>query len=107
MSPSRPDDGSETLFPLEELSWRITKNASVVSQYLGAHCLPQPSFDGDGPSTIVSSDAPQHIRQALQHLVAASLEMMQLAIGPSEFLPNLATGVRHARCSLKTHDKTY
>ena len=96
MSLIKPSYGSETVFPLEELSWSITKNASVVSQYLGSRSLPQPSFESDGPSTIVPGDAPQHIRQALQQLVATSLEMSQLAIGPSEFLPNLATGVRHA-----------
>ena len=89
----------ETSFPLEELSWQITKNASVVSQYLGANNLPQPSFDSDGPSTVVAADAPENVRKALQHLVAASLEMSQLAIGPTGFLPNLATGVRHARLS--------
>ena len=101
MSPREPNGGTET-FPLEELSWKITKNASIVSQYLGAHSLPQPSFDNDGPSTIVPGDSPQHIRQARQHLIAASLEMLQLAIGPSEFLPHFATSVRYPRISLET-----
>lgn len=106
MSPGELNGGLGT-FPLEELSWKITKNASLVSQYLGAHCLPQPSFDSDGPSTIVPGDSPQHIRQAQQDLVAAALEMLQLAIGPSEFLPNLATGVRYPPRSREPHDKTY
>lgn len=87
------DNGLEASFPLEELSWSITKNASVVSQYLGARNLPQPSFESDGPSNILSSETPQHIRQSLQHLASASLELTQLAIGPSGFLPNLATNV--------------
>ena len=99
MSFGRPDDVSETSFPLEELSWRISKNASFVSQYLGMQCLPQPSIDGDGPSIVVPGDAPQSIQQARQQLIAASLEMMQLAIGPSEFVPNLALGVRDAAFS--------
>ena len=82
-----------TLPPLEELSMSITKNASIVSQYLEANSLPQPSSSSDGPSAVVPSSSPQSIHQARQALIAASLEILQLAIGPSEFLPNLATGV--------------
>ncbi|KAF2204077.1 sterigmatocystin 8-O-methyltransferase [Delitschia confertaspora ATCC 74209] len=89
---------SETTFPLEELSWSITKNASIVSQYLRGNHLPQPSFDSDGPSTVIPGDAPQNIHQARQALIAAALEISQLAIGPSEFLPNLATGFQYISC---------
>ncbi|KAH0593058.1 hypothetical protein MHUMG1_09305 [Metarhizium humberi] len=84
-----------TSLPLEELSWTITKNASVVSQYLKAQQLLQPSKDAAGPSTIVPTDAPQHIQLARQSLMAAALEISQLAAGPSEFLPNLATGFQY------------
>lgn len=98
---------SETAFPLEELSWTITKNASIVSQFLGANHIPQPSLNHDGPSTVVPGGSPQSIHEARQNLIAASLEILQLAIGPSEFLPNLATGVRLERSSLQPHDKTY
>jgi hypothetical protein len=83
----------DSALPLEELSWTITKNASIVSQYLGSNGLPQPSFNGDGPETVLPGDSPQAIQQARQKLIAASLELYQLAVGPSEFLPNLATGV--------------
>lgn len=88
-----PSSALEASFPLEELSWTITKNAGVVSKYLHAHSLPQPSFESHGPSNILSSGIPQHIRQSLQHLVSASLELTQLVIGPSNFVPNLATNV--------------
>ena len=104
MSHSHSNGAFDTSFPLEELSWKITKNASVLSQHLAAQSLPQPSFESNGPSTVVSSDAPIHVRQAQQHLVAASLEILQLAIGPSGFLPNLATGVRHANSLLKNQE---
>ena len=90
----QPNGVSETAFPLEKLSWTITKNASIVSQYLGTNHIPQPSLDYDGPSTVVPSDSPHYIQQARQNLLAACLELLQLATGPSEFLPNLATGVR-------------
>lgn len=89
-----PTNGtSAKAYPLEELSWSITKNASIVSHYLGANGLPQPSFASDGPATVVPSSSPHHIQEAQQKLVSAALEILQLAIGPSEFLPNLATGV--------------
>ncbi|KAI8950854.1 S-adenosyl-L-methionine-dependent methyltransferase [Xylaria longipes] len=84
-----------TSFPLEELSWLITKNASIVSEYLSAHDLPQPSFRADGPSSTLPKDSPRSILQARQNLMEASLKIFQLAIGPSEFLPNLATGFQY------------
>lgn len=94
MSTEWPNGKSKTTFPLEELSRTITRNASIVSQYLGANNFPQPSFNSDGPSTVIPSSSPQSIQEARQELIAASLEILQLAIGPSEFLPNIATGVR-------------
>lgn len=84
---------SAPALPLESLSWTITKTASIVSQHLAANHLPQPSLDADGPSTVVPNDAPENVQRARQNLMAAALEIFQLAAGPSEFLPNLATGV--------------
>ena len=78
---------------LDELSSTISKNANVLSQYLASNGLPQPSFRSDGPSTVLPSSSPENIQQARQDLISASLNILHLAIGPSEFLPNLATGV--------------
>lgn len=100
MAVELPNGVSVKTNSLEELSKTITKNALAVSQYLSANHLPQPSGNSDGPSVVVPSDSPQSIQQARQDLIAASLEMSQLAIGPSEFLPNLATGVRLEHSSL-------
>ena len=107
MSSQQPNGVSETAFPLERLSWIITKNASIVSQYLGTNHIAQPSLDCNGPSTVVPSGSPHNIQQARQNLLAASLELLQLATGPSEFLPNLATGVRPERSSFQLRAKTY
>ena len=79
--------------PLEELSSTITETAGTVSQYLASKNLPQPSLDANGPSVIVPGDAPPKVQVARQKLLSASLQLFQLATGPSEFLPNLATGV--------------
>ena len=106
MPPEQPNGLSELVFPLEELSWTITKNASIVSQYLGQNHLRQPSLNSDGPGTVVPAGSPQNIQEARQNLIAASLKILHLAIGPSELLPNLATGVRFEPFSLQARDKT-
>ncbi|KAK4184776.1 O-methyltransferase-domain-containing protein [Podospora australis] len=96
-APNQPN-GLTPALPLEELSWTITRNASVVSQYLASNGLPQPSFDSKGPGTVLPKESPQDIQRARQELISASLELLQLAIGPSEFLPNLATGFQYISC---------
>ena len=107
MSPELPNGVSETAYPLEELGRTVTKNASIVSQYLSENHLPQPSLNGDGPSTVVPTGSPQSVQEARQNLISASLEILQLAIGPSEFLPNLATGVRLERSFLQIENDVY
>ncbi|KAF1952598.1 S-adenosyl-L-methionine-dependent methyltransferase [Byssothecium circinans] len=91
-------NGLSSASSLLVLSEVIAKNASIVSHYLEAHKLPQPSFNSDGPSIVVPGDAAQEIRQAQQDLISAALKLSQLAIGPSEFLPQLATGFHYISC---------
>lgn len=83
--------------PLEELSKTIFDNAGTVSQYLDAHALPQPYLQSNGPSTVLPTSSPREVLEAREMLIAASPEMLQLAIGPSEYLPHLATGVSFPR----------
>ncbi|KAJ5698619.1 hypothetical protein N7462_000624 [Penicillium macrosclerotiorum] len=89
---------SESAFPLDELSHSITKNAGIVSQFLTAHHLPQPSFNSDGPSVVLPTGSPQSVHEARENLIAAALEILHLAVGPSEFLPHLATGFQYISC---------
>ncbi|GAM33863.1 hypothetical protein TCE0_013f01071 [Talaromyces pinophilus] len=89
---------SKPEFPLEELSSSITDNARIVSQYLASQNLPQPSSRSDGPSTVLPKGSPQSIQEARENLIANSLEILHLAIGPSEFLPHLATGFQYISC---------
>ena len=107
MPPKEASSMSEIKFPLEALSSMIAQNASIVSNYLGSEHLAQPSFDSDGPCAVIPSDSPPNIQQARQNLIAAALEMAQLATGPSEFLPNLATGVRFERLYHEVHEEAY
>ena len=93
MRARKSNDMSESAFPLEKLGHTITDNARIVSQYLASVNLPQPSSRSDGPSTILPKGSPRAIQEARENLIAHSLELLQLAIGPSEFLPHLATGV--------------
>ncbi|KAK9481518.1 O-methyltransferase-domain-containing protein [Lipomyces starkeyi] len=89
---------SDSTYPLEKLSLTIARNAIIVSQYLAAHNLPQPSSSSDGPSTILPTGSPQSVHQAREHLIATALELLQLATGPSEFLPHLATSFQFVSC---------
>jgi 6-hydroxytryprostatin B O-methyltransferase len=75
------------------LSSSITKNAGILTQYLDASQCPQPSFEAVGPSRVIPSKAPQDVAIAQQSLIGAALDIIKLAAGPSEFLPNLAIGV--------------
>lgn len=97
MSSKQVNGVSKTPSQLDELSAIITRNASVVSEHLKANNLPQPSFNSDGPSIVIPRDSPQNVVKAQQELIAAALQVSQLAMGPSEFLPNLALGVSFAR----------
>jgi len=78
---------------LEELSEQISKKASIISQFLRSNSYPQPSFDRNGPIITLPAGAPQEVRVARQSLIDASLKIFQLAVGPAEFLPNIAVGV--------------
>ncbi|KAL4948258.1 S-adenosyl-L-methionine-dependent methyltransferase [Aspergillus filifer] len=99
MSPHFADPVAEpTMTPLEDLSATITKSASIVSQYLQASGHPQPSQNANGPSSVLPSGTPRQIHQAHQQLIAASLQIFQLVIGPSEFLPHLANGFQYISC---------
>lgn len=86
-------NGVSPKLPLVELSSIISESAGAVSQYLASKNLPQPSVAADGPSVIVPGDAPPPVQLARHKLLSASLQLFQLAQGPSDFLPNLATGV--------------
>jgi 6-hydroxytryprostatin B O-methyltransferase len=108
MAPEQPNgvSVSETALPLDILSGEISKNVRSVSRYLAEQRLPQPSFESDGPSAVLPAGAPQSVQQARQSLIAACLELFHLAVGPSEFLPNMATGVRQSPkspCSAQIH----
>ncbi|KAF2675693.1 hypothetical protein K458DRAFT_471217, partial [Lentithecium fluviatile CBS 122367] len=91
-------NGVSEKLPLEQLSSAISENAGIVSEYLATNHLPQPSFEADGPSVIIPVNAPPNVQLARQKLLAASLELFQLAKGPSDFLPNLVTGFQYISC---------
>ncbi|KAH8714850.1 S-adenosyl-L-methionine-dependent methyltransferase [Phaeosphaeriaceae sp. PMI808] len=93
-----PLNGVSEKLLLEQLSSAISGSAGIVSGYLATNHLPQPSFEANRPSVIVPVNAPPNVQLARQKLLAASLELFQLATGPSDFLPNLATGFQYLSC---------
>lgn len=95
------DEQSGVANSLIALSSSITKDAGILTQYLHTSQRPQPSFDDVGPSRVIPRDAPQDVANAQQSLIAAALDVVKLAAGPSEFLPNLAIGVSAQHNNLK------
>ncbi|THC89106.1 hypothetical protein EYZ11_011453 [Aspergillus tanneri] len=78
---------------LEKLANEILQKSIQISMYLAANDHAQPSFDRDAPITCIPANAPPEIRKARQDLMEGSLKAFQLAMGPSEYIPNLALGV--------------
>jgi 6-hydroxytryprostatin B O-methyltransferase len=78
---------------LEEFADQIPANAKVISDFLRSNGLPLPSFERDAPTTTIPASAPSEVRAARQKLMEGALRTFQLALGPSEYLPNLAVGV--------------
>jgi 6-hydroxytryprostatin B O-methyltransferase len=83
-----------SMSPLEDLAKQVTDNSTKISIFLQDSGHRQPSFDRDAPTTFIPAKSPPEIRTARQHLLEASLKIFQLAVGPSEYIPNLALGVR-------------
>lgn len=79
--------------PLEIFRDQIVSATDTLTEYLRSNGLPTPSFEAAGPKTVLPRDAPTEVLKARQELLSAALAIQQLAAGPSEFLPNLATGV--------------
>jgi 6-hydroxytryprostatin B O-methyltransferase len=61
--------------------------------YITTCRLPYLSFEADEPSVIVPVIESPNGQLARQKLLAVLLELFQLATGPSDYLPNPATGV--------------
>lgn len=87
---------------LQDLSEVISKNSQKISQYMLVNSFPQPSREVHGPVFLLPNESPQCVRQARQEVLAASLEICQLMIGPSDFLAHLATGVRECALLLQS-----
>lgn len=80
--------------PLEDLAFTITKNASLVTNFLRENNHTQPSFSPYGPSKF-PAEAPDSILSARRELIAAARQLHFLALGPTEALQwYTLTGVR-------------
>ena len=78
---------------LQDLGQRIAADAATVCNYLQENQLPLPSFRPDDLPTVLPLSSPSGVQEARQRLISASLEMLHLASGPSDFLPQLTTNV--------------
>lgn len=82
---------------MEELCCQLSENVSTLVGFLDKEGRPLRSFQRDAPATTLPPDAPEEVKRARQVIIDASMRLHQLALGPSEYLPNLATGVQTAR----------
>lgn len=83
----------ESPTPLNDLADRVKANAAAITGFLQSNGFPQPSFERDAPAVTLPASAPIDAKKARQALMEDALRIFQLAIGPSEYLPNLAVGV--------------
>lgn len=81
---------------LTELAAEISKNASLITEYLLAHNLPSPSFAADGPQNFPVSSENLEIQGVRLALIEASRAMLELAVGPLELLTLQAPTVGQA-----------
>jgi 6-hydroxytryprostatin B O-methyltransferase len=79
---------------LDELADQIQQNANIISDFLQSNGHQSPSFERNAPTYTLPTSAPSEIRVAREALMGAALQIFQLAAGPSEYLPNVAVGVR-------------
>lgn len=84
---------TEPVGELETLAAQVSRNATILSTYLHNEQLPPPSFNQKGPTTVLPRSAPDDVKVARQALIEASLQTFQLALGPSEYISNLAVSV--------------
>lgn len=88
---------------LEDLSQQISINAKVLSEYLSSAGYPQPSFDRNGPATVLPPAASESAIVARQHLKEAARKVFELASGPNEYLENVGLEVSAAIASRPLH----
>jgi 6-hydroxytryprostatin B O-methyltransferase len=78
---------------MDALTDQLADDFGLFNGYLDAAGHPRPSFDRDAPPNSLPDDAPEHVQQARERIMANALQLFSLAAGPSEFLNNLSTGV--------------
>lgn len=79
--------------PLKDLAEQIATCSTAISTFLRSQGHPHPSFNRDAAPITLPDSAPDEVKAARLALMEASMNMFQLAVGPSEYLPNLAVNV--------------
>ena len=67
---------------ITELAAEVSKNTTLISDYLKANNLPAPSFAADGPATFPIPQNDAAIQGARLALIEASKTLYDLAVGP-------------------------
>ena len=80
---------------LRELLSSLNKQAEIVSNWVDASYLPQPSLTVTWPDAM-----PSQVRAARQELAAIAKSLSGIAAGPDEHLHDLAWAVSLARVNI-------
>jgi len=83
---------------LETYAETICGAVKVIDGYCLSSNIPTPSRDIGAPTVTLPSTAPLNVLEARQSLLAASLNIQQLAREPSEFIPGLAIHFQTFSC---------
>ena len=78
---------------IEELAGQMSLSAQRLSTFLRCNGYQYPSFDRSCPSDTLSAEVPEDIVVAQQDLAENALKLFRLAIGPREFLADMAVKV--------------
>ena len=71
---------------IERLASSIEANTARVAEYLRSQHLPFPSFDADAPNNSLVPEGLREIEDARHQIIAATLKLHNLMLGPRELL---------------------
>ncbi|KAG9235754.1 O-methyltransferase-domain-containing protein [Amylocarpus encephaloides] len=86
---------------ISELAEVISSNTAIVDRYFISNNLPTPSFEVDGPSTIIFPPHEKDVAAAYSQVLSATLELHTLMKGPTDMLLRMATLATNDTLSLQ------
>ncbi|KAK7938002.1 hydroxyindole O-methyltransferase [Apiospora aurea] len=80
---------------MEDLARKLASDVEALSEYIRSTGGVQPSFDRSCPASVIPEDAPPEAQMARERIMEQCLKLLQLATGPSDYMINIQTNLRH------------